>query len=866
MPGRYALIIGNSEYDDSTLAKLKTPEADVLSLAAALRQADVGGFDWVQELINQPEATVRRAISAFFANKKPDEMLLLYFSGHGVLDDQGRLFLAVKDTQRDLLKATAISASFITDEMDSCRSKRQLLILDCCHSGAFARGSKGEVKAMTQATFEGNGYGRVVLTASVSTQYALEGDQVIEQASLSLFTHYLLEGLTSGKADAEQDGWVTLDEWYDYAYERVVSETPNQTPRKWVYNQQGELIIARNPVPQSVELPEELKQALESKFVGVRLEALEELRRLLYGNNPALSQAAHQALQRLAEHDDSRRIVSVANEILATYQPETPSETWITSHSAKPDSVSGPGTPEASPLEAELEAGSGQGQNLPAKSQEPEMADSQKSPVTQPLLHPRQAEQEAEIGSVPATLVKTHPPMTAPYHCELSPISGGVRLRITNLSPSPQTLSVETDGAQRALLFTPVQAQLDLLPGQTTELDIHIKPQRRLWTGNPKRYPYTLRISAAEGVPQVLGGEYLSRPLLPLWAVILPLVVLCGVCSWWSFSYLYTQITGVISEAPPMALTEIAVTTSGGEAPAVQPTLTTPTAGENTASETAPVIVPPATSVVEPPAPLPRIAFMSDRDGNLEIYRMNLDGGEQVRLTNDPAEDGFPMWSPDGRQIVFHSNRGGDFEIYVMSADGSRQRPLTEDNTADTFPAWSPDARQIIFQSKRDKDKNIYVMDADGSHLFRLFGGPGDDLSPRWSPDGKLIIFASDQTGNSEIYLMEADGSNVRQLTDDPGEDRAPVWAADSRRIAFASNRNGNYDLFILNVFSGELIQLTSSMADENYPSWTPDGDSLVFTSDQTGNFDIYLRGLQDGALLQLTTSPGNDTAPSVSP
>ena len=127
---------------------------------------NIGSFDEVSPLIDRTETEIRRAISSFLSNKKPDDLVLVYFSGHGVLDDRGRLFLSLKDTETTLLKATAIPSTFISDEMDSCRSKRQILILDCCHSGAFARGTKGEQKAVTEATFEGSGYGRVVMTAS----------------------------------------------------------------------------------------------------------------------------------------------------------------------------------------------------------------------------------------------------------------------------------------------------------------------------------------------------------------------------------------------------------------------------------------------------------------------------------------------------------------------------------------------------------------------------------------------------------------------------------------------------------------------------------------------------------------------------
>jgi len=244
---KYALVIGNSNYNDSKLAQLKTPEADSRALARVLKAKAIGNFDEVTLLIDQTESKSRRSISNFLANKKPDDLILIYFSGHGVLDSRGSLFLALKDTQIGSLNATAISSSFITYEMDNCRSRRQILILDCCNSGAFARGTKGQQKAVTESTFEGNGSGRVVLTASDSTQFAFEGDQIISQTDLSLFTHFLLEGLKTGDADTNNDGKISLDEWYDYSYAKITATTPQQIPYKWSYKQQGDLIIAQNP-------------------------------------------------------------------------------------------------------------------------------------------------------------------------------------------------------------------------------------------------------------------------------------------------------------------------------------------------------------------------------------------------------------------------------------------------------------------------------------------------------------------------------------------------------------------------------------------------------------------------------------------
>src|SRR5215211_4613777 len=118
---KYALIIGNDRYTDPKLARLKTPVADVRTLSNVLSDQTIGFFDSVISLINKTESQVSRAMSNFFTNKNPEDLVLVYFSGHGVLDGRGRLFLTLKDTQTNLLKSTAIPATFISGEMDSCR-------------------------------------------------------------------------------------------------------------------------------------------------------------------------------------------------------------------------------------------------------------------------------------------------------------------------------------------------------------------------------------------------------------------------------------------------------------------------------------------------------------------------------------------------------------------------------------------------------------------------------------------------------------------------------------------------------------------------------------------------------------------------
>jgi len=321
---KYALIIGNDQYIDEKLSRLKTPVEDARELEKVMSNESIGGFKSLS-LINKTEADIRREMSKFLSNKKPDDLVLVYFSGHGVLDSRGRLYLAFKDTRSDNLSGTALQSSFITEVMDDCRSKRQILILDCCHSGAFARDGKkaGEQQAVTKATFEGGGYGRAVLTASSSLQFALEGNQVISQTYLSLFTHYLMEGLKTGEADKDGDGNVSLDEWFDYTYSNIVSVTSSQKPQKWIYEQEGRLLIAKNPNIKK-RLPVELFQLLDNPYPEVRLIAITKLAGFLRSQDREMAKLALISLEKFSKDFDINVSVSAQNVLAGYRQPSTP--------------------------------------------------------------------------------------------------------------------------------------------------------------------------------------------------------------------------------------------------------------------------------------------------------------------------------------------------------------------------------------------------------------------------------------------------------------------------------------------------------------------------------------------------------------
>lgn len=146
-----------------------------------------------------------------------------------------------------------------------------------------------------------------------------------------------------------------------------------------------------------------------------------------------------------------------------------------------------------------------------------------------------------------------------------------------------------------------------------------------------------------------------------------------------------------------------------------------------------------------------------------------------TQLTDNYANDSPAGWTPDGR-IGFISDRDGDPEIYVMDSDGSGVTQLTHNEAYESTPIWSPDGRRIVFTSYRDGNNEIYMMNSDGSGVTRLTRNEAIDDRPRWSPDGRHIAFMSNRDGDAEIYVMNSDGSGVRQLTHNEAEDFIQYW------------------------------------------------------------------------------------------
>ena len=307
------------------------------------------------------------------------------------------------------------------------------------------------------------------------------------------------------------------------------------------------------------------------------------------------------------------------------------------------------------------------------------------------------------------------------------------------------------------------------------------------------------------------------------------------------------------------------------------------------------------------------IAFMSDRDGNWEIYLMDPDGSNLFNLTDHPDSDGVPIqvpgqsrlafasnrdgagldlfvmdleskhvtnithtpesneipiaWSPDGKHLAFAADPGGGAEIFLIQANGEGLLNLTQRDGAQAFDDWSPEPGRFILSAGSGPGIAPLVADLTGATLQPLTDGSFPAGGGRWSPDGKQVAFmgvtgATPESGSIDIFVTGAAGGEAVNLTQSPANDRFPQWSPDGSRIAFVSDRDGNSEIYVMNSDGSHLTNLTNTPEDESIQgdfAWSPDGAQILFHSMRGENVDVYVMNADGTDPVNLTDSPATD-------
>ncbi|NET42885.1 GUN4 domain-containing protein [Okeania sp. SIO2B3] len=242
---KIALLVGISEYLPEFTA-LPSPVKDVEAMKEVLSNSEMGGFDDIKVLKNSDRQQIEEAIYELFANRSQEDVLLFYFSGHGVTSQEGNLFLATPKSRKDtrgIVTPTFVGASFIQGEMDNSLSQRLVVIIDCCYSGAFTKGmiAKGDENIDIQAELGGKGRAILMSSSSGQVSYAPEGSE------LSIYTKYLVEGIKTGAADTDNNGKISADELHQYVSEKVKEESPAMIPQFAPVNDGYRIYLASSP-------------------------------------------------------------------------------------------------------------------------------------------------------------------------------------------------------------------------------------------------------------------------------------------------------------------------------------------------------------------------------------------------------------------------------------------------------------------------------------------------------------------------------------------------------------------------------------------------------------------------------------------
>jgi TolB protein len=257
-----------------------------------------------------------------------------------------------------------------------------------------------------------------------------------------------------------------------------------------------------------------------------------------------------------------------------------------------------------------------------------------------------------------------------------------------------------------------------------------------------------------------------------------------------------------------------------------------------------------------------KIAFVSNRTGNKEIYLMDYDGYNVQRLTRNGSINLNPDFSPNGREIIYTSYKRKNPNLYRRELFTGTEALISARRGVNITGAYSPDGKRIALTMSKDGNSEIYLIDTTGKQLARLTNNQAIDVSPAWSPDGSHIAFTSDRLGHPQIFVMKADGGDLHRLTTSGAYNDRPRWSPKGDRILYCRMEGNGFHIYAINPDGSGDTRLTSEGSNE-HPRWSPDGRFITFSSKRGGKEAIYLMRADGSGQTKVSRGNAGDSHPT---
>ncbi|MDO8426565.1 MAG: Tol-Pal system beta propeller repeat protein TolB [Deltaproteobacteria bacterium] len=260
-----------------------------------------------------------------------------------------------------------------------------------------------------------------------------------------------------------------------------------------------------------------------------------------------------------------------------------------------------------------------------------------------------------------------------------------------------------------------------------------------------------------------------------------------------------------------------------------------------------------------------RLLFVSDKEGNKEVYMSDYDGRNAIKITRNRSINLSPQWSPDGKRIIYVSYKKGSPNLHMLDLRTGKDSAVSERPGINIGGRFSPDGGKVALTLSGDKSPELHILDLNSGEYRKLTDNFGIDVSPSWSPDGAKLAFVSDTSGNPHIFVLDLLTGNIKRLTFNGKYNSSPAWSPDGRLIAYSRSDNGVFNIWVMQPDGAGSAQLTFE-GNNRSPSWSPDGRFIIYSSAARGNSSLYIMRSDGTGSMRLETGIGNEKSPVWSP